>query len=377
MAPSPDEPAWPSPLTINRRKAILGALLALALAAGAFTILGAVARLDKLDLAVRRADKAWLPICLAGQLVAYLGYILAYRDAARASGGPCFGWSTTARIVVFGVGASVLSASVGGLAVDFWALRRAGTAPRIAARRVLAVGTIEWTVLAAYALLAALSVLVTGEPAPAAMVLGWVIAVPVCVASAMWLTSTRRVRRLVARDPAHLPTAGHPLTAIAVKARGALADALAGVLLVRHLLSHPVRYRDAAIGYPIYWAGEMLTLYAAIRAFGVSVPVGSLVLAYATSFVISALPLPAGGAGGVEAAVAFALTGIGIPLAPALLSVFLFRIVTFWLPVLPALMLLPGLRSLNATLPSVPRTRPDADEGISFRPRSLTSAHSA
>lgn len=44
----------------------------------------------------------------------------------------------------------------------------------------------------------------------------------------------------------------------------------------------------------------MLTLYGALRAFGVHPNVITMVLAYATSYVISALPLPAGGAGGIE-----------------------------------------------------------------------------
>jgi hypothetical protein len=84
--------------------------------------------------------------------------------------------------------------------------------------------------------------------------------------------------------------------------------------------------------------------------------------------VISALPLPVGGAGGVEAAIAFALHGIGVPLAPALLSAFVYRIITFWLPVIPALMLLPSMRRLNDTLPATSRTRPDADEPFALRP---------
>jgi uncharacterized membrane protein YbhN (UPF0104 family) len=216
-------------------------------------------------------------------------------------------------------------------------------------------------------------VLITGVRAPVAMVVGWIVVVPLCAGAALWLSSISRVHRLVQREPRQTPPATGPLTRVALKVRQAFVDAIAGVLLVRHLLSHPVRYRGAAIGYPIYWAGEMLTLYAAVRAFGTTVPVVALVLAYTTSFVISALPLPAGGAGGVEAAVAFALNGIGVALGPALLSVFLFRIVTFWLPVLPALLLLPGLRSLNASLPSVPHTRPDPDEGVSFRPGPLTN----
>ena len=359
------------PFSWNRRKAALGVVLALLLAGGAFAGIGELARFGTLEHSVSRANKLWLPVCLLGQLLAYLGYILAYRDAAQASGGPRFSFRTTTKVVVFGMGAAVLAASVGGLAVDYWALRRTGTKRYVATRRVLAVGTIEWTVLALYAVSAAVTILLTGQRAPLGMVLGWLVAVPVCVTGALWLSSPPRVGRLLrhrVEQPARSTSRfSRGLRSLTRSLRSGLANSIAGVLLVRHILSHPVRYRGGAIGYPIYWAGDMLTLYAAIRAFGGTVGIAPLILAYASGFVISSLPLPAGGAGGVEATMALALHGVGVALAPALLAVFLYRIITFWLPIIPALILIPSVRRLNWTLRSVPHTAPDSDEGFSFR----------
>jgi hypothetical protein len=57
----------------------------------------------------------------------------------------------------------------------------------------------------------------------------------------------------------------------------------------------------------VYWAADMLTLYAALRLFGARPEIIPLVLVYASSFVISALPLPAGGAKGIEASMTLAL----------------------------------------------------------------------
>lgn len=263
---------------------------------------------------------------------------------------------------------------MGGLAVDYWALRRTGTRRTIATRRVLAVGTVEWVVLSLYACVAAALMLLTGRRAPLAMAVGWLTVVPACAAGAWWLTSPRRVRRFVDLEDQRVG----PAPAAGLRRAGwwalgklgmALDNAVSGVVLVRHLLAHPFRYRGGAVGYPIYWAGDMLTLYAAVRAFGGAVSPIALILAYATGYVITSLPLPAGGAGGVEAAVALALHAVGVSLASALLGVFLYRVITFWLPVLPALALIPSMRRLNASLRHVPHTRPDADERISFRPR--------
>ena len=46
----------------------------------------------------------------------------------------------------------------------------------------------------------------------------------------------------------------------------------------------------------------------------------------------AAAPTP-GGVGAIEAALTAALTGVGVPTADALSAVFLFRLVTYWLPV--------------------------------------------
>lgn len=100
--------------TVDARKALFAVALAVVLAGAAFTVVGEVAQVGRIQTFFSRANKAWLPLCLVGQLLAYVGYVLAHRDAARASGGPRFGLWTTARIVIFGQGASVLGASVGG-----------------------------------------------------------------------------------------------------------------------------------------------------------------------------------------------------------------------------------------------------------------------
>jgi uncharacterized membrane protein YbhN (UPF0104 family) len=358
-------------VSIDPRKAVLALLLAVLLAGAAFAVVGQAADFHRLSGVIARARQGWLPICVLGQLVAYAGYVLAYRAAARASGGPRFSWSATACIVIFGTGASVLGASVGGLAVDYWALRRAGTLGAVATRRVLAIGTTEWTVLSVYACAAAGVGLLAGSSIPLGMALGWLIAVPTCVGAALWLSAPGRVERFIEppRRPAGSGGSRVARAAGSVRDRStrALGNALAGVLFVRHLVSHPLRYHDGAIGYPIYWAGDMLTLYAALRSFGIHPSLAPMILAYATSFVISALPLPAGGAGGVEAAMALALHAIGISLAPALLAVFLYRVITFWLPLVPALLLLPRLRGLRERLPSVPHTERDPDEPAAFR----------
>jgi putative heme transporter len=350
------------PLGLDRRRALVTALPALGLVAGATALIGQVAHYGELTRAARSGDRRWLPVCLAGEVLAYAGYILAYRDVARAGGGPRLPYRRVTRVVAVGFGAYVVGSAAGGLAVDFWALRRAGAGPHESARRVLALNTLQWLVLALAAAGSAAAVLLgRGQGAPAGMTIGWLVAVPACVAAAAWVSSPRRAR-LLARRPARSPSLGRrPPTWLpwaAARARTALADAVGGVVLVRHVVSHPRRFPAGLAGYPIYWTGDILSVYAALRAFGVEIEPAPLVLAYTTAYVATALPLPAGGAGGLEAALAGCLHAVGAPLAPALLAALLYRVFTFWLPIIPALLFVTRLGTLDEKLPQTPRDRP-------------------
>lgn len=114
---------------VNRRVAIFTVVAAVVLALGAAAIVTQAARWGRVRQALDEADKPWLAVCPLGLAVAYLGYILAYRDLARMANGPRLTTRLVIRVVMIGFGATVLGASAGGLGVDFWALNRAGSPP--------------------------------------------------------------------------------------------------------------------------------------------------------------------------------------------------------------------------------------------------------
>jgi uncharacterized membrane protein YbhN (UPF0104 family) len=183
------------------------------------------------------------------------------------------------------------------------------------------------------------------------------VIVPGCVLAALWVSSPRRVERLSSLPRTEVELERDPRTWprwLWHAGRAGFSDAVGGVVIVRHLLAEPRRNWGALLGYPIYWGGDILTLYAALRAFGVHPSVAALVLAYTTAYVVTALPLPAGGAGGIEAGVAFSLNAVGIPLAQALLATLVYRVFTLWLPIGPALLALTQVRRLDEELPEVP-----------------------
>jgi hypothetical protein len=140
-----------------------------------------------------------------------------------------------------------------------------------------------------------------------------------------------------------------------VKAKKGFADAIGGLVLLRLLLAHAVRYAGAPAGFAVYWLGDMLTLYSGVQAFGGTLNPFALALAYATGYVVTSAPLPAGAAGFSEAATAYSLHLVGVPLGVAIVAVVLFRFFTFWLPIPLALAVLPRVRALSEELPELPR----------------------
>jgi uncharacterized membrane protein YbhN (UPF0104 family) len=108
----------------------------------------------------------------------------------------------------------------------------------------------------------------------------------------------------------------------------------------------------------VYWLGHTACLWAALSALGIDLSPPELVLAFATGQVVMLLPLPLGGAGSVDAAMTYALTLVGVALAPALVAVAAYRLFAFWLPTIPALAALALLPGVGRALAQAAQARP-------------------
>lgn len=344
---------------VDRKRALLAIGAAAVLGFGAIALIAQATHVGRAADAVAHANKAWFAGLLGGELVAYAGYSLGYRTIARACGGLVFPYWTTVQLVIASFGAYVIASSAGGLGVDFWALHHGGDGPHRAGRRVLAFNILEWGVLGAFAVAAGAVELVRGGHAPAAMAIAWIVAVPSATTAALWTSAGARGRRLASlprREPGPCGWFTRDrLHWLASKVRAGFADAVGALLFLRMLLARPARYRSAPLGFAVYWLGDLFTLYAGLRAVGGDIGGAALVLAYTTGYVVASSPLPAGAAGFSEASTAYSLHAAGVPLGTALLAVLLYRVFTFWLPIAPALGVLPHVRALADRLPETPR----------------------
>lgn len=318
---------------------MLAAVVSTLLAVGVWAIIGQGASYGKLWHAVQRANLGWLILSLATTLPVYLGYALLYQAASRARGGPRPHLGLALRMTVAVFGAAVVATAAGRLGSEYWSLRRMQESRPVAWARVLALNIMLWAVLGALAGVGALVCLIADVPhIPLALELAWLLAAPVCTLPVLFLTASKR---------AHLTElSGGRIRALA----GSVVHSL---VLLRSLWTWRPRQLRGLAGSLIYWGGQLIMIWAAIRAFGPQLGYGPLLLGYTTGFVASILPLPIGGAGGVEAAIIYSLTLVGVPLGPALLGTLVARLFTFWLPLGVALLCARRLRSLGPDLEAV------------------------
>jgi uncharacterized membrane protein YbhN (UPF0104 family) len=338
----------------------VGVLIGLFLAAGVWVLIGQLASFHRLGDALRHADPAWLVLSVGATAAGYLGYALLFRSVATVAEGPQPPLPLVLRLTVAVFGASVIATSAGRLGSEYWAFRRMGEPAPQAWSRSLAINVWFWAVLGALAWSGATALLIAGGRAPLSLEVAWIIVLPACAAPA-WLLSSAK-RRHLAEDRGGW-------------ARRGLAAALRSLVLLRGL--HGRRLRAATTGGLLHWGAELLTVWAALRAFGVDLSYGSLVLAYATGYVVTMVPLPAGGAGAVDAASTFALTLVGVPLAPALLATLVMRLATYWLPLGVAAVQFRSVRRLGDDLAAVPRRIQRLSQSARPAPAGTTSRSAA
>ena len=306
-------------------RAVVGVVAAVLLVVGVGLLLARAAGFAEVRDAIDAADSRWFVVCLGAQVVALSAYADVFRGAFRWRGGPDPDFRLSAHVMLASIGATRVFAAggVGAIAVTYWCFRRARFSGDEALVRVLGFNTLFYVAFAVGAWSAAL-VAATGlwGEVSLAFAAPWLVLVPICVGAAAFVTQPGRVERLT-----------RPGGSIV---RRALAYAIAGTAWVRSALPDPAGQRLLAATV-LYWAGNVACLWASLRSVDQTVPLPELVLAFAAGHAAMILPLPLGGVGGVDAAMAYALTAVGVPLALALVAVGVYRLFAFWAPTIPAL----------------------------------------
>lgn len=307
------------------KRIAVGVVAAALVGIGVVLLIAKAAGFGHVRDAVAAANSKWFVACFLAECASFAAYAVVVRNALRVDGGPETSLGLSAHVTFASLGATrlVAAAGAGGIAVTYWCFRRARLSAHDAFVRVLGLNTLVYLVFGLGAWVAALLVAVGGiGRTPPSLTLPWLVVIPICLAGAVYVTQPTRVRRLASTDGGIF--------------RRGLGYAISGTAWVRDLLPTAEGRRSLA-GATLYWSGDALCLWAALRSVGVSLDPATLVLAYATGYAAMLLPLPFGGVGGVDAAMTYALTVVGIGLAPALVAVAVYRLFGFWVPTIPAL----------------------------------------
>ena len=363
-APVPQDPLATEPMSpaaTNRLEALrtlrpAQVILTVGVAVVVTTVLvlsiGRLAGFTKLGDRLSGATWGWLGLCALGQIGVFIGYAGAFRTSVAGSGdlfgepgdigsggtgsytavggdlanrrGPRVGVWYSLKVALAGFGLTQLVAAGGaaGMAFTFWVIRRLGFSKKNAMVQLITLNTAVYFVFGGIGWLGALVGL--GDPAvPKAMAVSWLAGFAAVIALALWFTQPERAAALTsAEDAPRLRRALDVGVSAAARVRG---------------FTHTADGRRLLAWSLLYWAGDLVSLWAALRAFGVSVPVAALVGAYVTGYLAQSVPIPLIATGGVDAATTFTLTAVGVPIEVALLGVVAHRVFAFWLPVIPGL----------------------------------------
>jgi uncharacterized membrane protein YbhN (UPF0104 family) len=278
---------------------------------GAYVLLSQLANVDVAALA-SNADWRWFGVGLAASALSYLAaaFMLIGFVPERLR---------LIRTVLVQLAASfvklVAPAAVGGIALNTRFLQRAGVP---AGQAAASVGASQLAGMGCHVLLIVLFGYVTGSSdrspsLPPSRTI--IIALLAAAVLTIVIFSIGPLRRLITSRTRSLFAGVIPRLLDVLQSPKKIATGMGGTLLLT--------------------AAFVLCLDASIRAFGGSMDVATVAVVFLTGNALgSAAPTP-GGLGAVEGALSLGLTLAGLPAGTATSAVLMFRLLTFWLPVLP------------------------------------------
>jgi uncharacterized protein (TIRG00374 family) len=282
------------------------------------------------------ADPVWIGVAIGFNILAYATYIALFKavvggEALRLS------WLETYEINMAGVAATLLfsAGGAGGIALTYWALRKAGMRRRDVARRMVAFVALHYAfyplALILFGILLRTGVL-NGRHSVELTV------IPAAVAGVLLVIGV-----LIALIPsdveARLAPFAHGERAKAFLHSAAKIPATLGegFRFAAGLFAHPSRGGLAVIGAAGFWAASIGVLWASFHAFGVHVPLAVVVQGFFLGMVANLFPLAPAGVGAVDAGMIGAFVLFGLPEETVFPAILIYRLVAFWLPIPPGI----------------------------------------
>jgi uncharacterized protein (TIRG00374 family) len=298
-------------------------------------VVGVSGAFDRLD----EATWYWIVAAIGFLGLAFVSYTTLFRGvlAGRDPDDPVrerLDRGVTWQITLAGLAATVLfsAAGAGGVALTYWALRKAGMERRRAACRMVAFLVLLYSVylvsLVVFGALLNEGVLHGDAPVSVTIVPAAIAAAALLIILAVALIPQDFERRI-----ASFSRRGGRGGRLATRLATAPATLATGVRTALAYVRHPWRSAQAIAGALGWWTGQIGILWASFHAFGVQVPLGVVVQAYFVGMVANLAPSPAAGVGTVDAGLIGAFVIFGIPADTVFPAVLTSRLIGIWLPI--------------------------------------------
>lgn len=262
---------------------------------------------------VREADWVWaIPAVLAS-----IGtYLAATITLVGATPGSLPFWRTTAAQLGTAFASTVAPAGTGGMALNVRYLQRQGVDGAVATSSV---GLSFVSGLVGHIALLAIFVVWAGRqafgpvelPSPRALLAGVAVVVTI-TAVALLIPSTRQMIRTRL-----LPILGRSAAGL------------------REVLTTPSKIALLLGGSTLVTTCYLIAFAAAAEAFDIHIRFATLGAVYLVGTAVATIAPTPGGIGATEAALIGSLVAVGVENSQAVPAVFFFRLITFWLPILP------------------------------------------
>jgi uncharacterized protein (TIRG00374 family) len=299
---------------------------------------------DSVDQIAHRSNPWWIAVAFGLKTLSYVSYIWYFR-AIFDREAPLIGWRGSYHISMAGVAATRMigAAGAGGVALTFWAVRKAGMGRRASVSYLVAFYVILYGIFMVALLLGGLLLRQHVLPGPAPFAL---TVIPALIGGIviLFFLAALLVPTNVERLAGHWASGRGKLATIAGKTAAVPALIGQGTRIAFELTRRGDVGLLGALGW---WIFDLATLWACFHAFGYAPPFGVLLMGYLFGWIANVIPTP-GGVGAVDGGMIGAYVAFGVPVDIAVAAVLAYRIFAFFLPTIPGIISFLKLRGLTA-----------------------------
>jgi putative heme transporter len=318
----------------TKRRMLQTAVIVTVLIVAIYVFLPQIADLESAFDKLGEADLKWVALAALFEVIAFGTYVALFRGVVGGDVLP-LSWREAYEINMAGLAATRLFAAggAGGIALTYWALRKAGMPRRRSACRMVAFLALQyiWYPLALiiFGVLLRTGVL-PGESDLEVTIIPAAIAALILVLGIMVVLIPRDFERRIARFAQGSRRAG-----LAGRLASGPATVASGMRTALDLVRHPSQGGLAVAGAVGFWAANIAILWFSFKAFGVTVPLAVVVQGFFLGMLANLFPFAPGGVGAVDAGMIGAFLLFGLPEAEVFAAVLTYRVIAFWLPIPP------------------------------------------